>query len=320
MDPADPKMLYAADVSAPAHRLGLQRRRPGLAASTRAWTPAARGASSQPACPRATPAASASTSIARTPTSSTPASRTKRRRRVSLRGQRRKLDQDEQPQSAADVLQPDPHRSQRAAAHLRATASTVSRLRRRRQDVPQRRIRGRPLGSSRDVDQPAQFAAHHRRQRRRRVGAATIARRRGNTSTTTRSASSTTWTWTCSSRITSTAACRTTRRGAARARCASAGHRQRTLVPDALVRRDVHRRRSVRRELRLHQLPERPHRPLRPQDRRAQEHHAAGRSGTAAARAGTGRHRSWCRLTMARRSTPVATRFSNPPTEDSTGP
>ena len=61
------------------------------------------------------------------------------------------------------------------------------------------------------------------------------------------------------------------------------GHRQRALVSDALVRRHVHRRRSARPQHHLYQLPERPHRPLRPQDRRAQVDHAAGRSGPAAA-------------------------------------
>ena len=40
-------------------------------------------------------------------------------RGVSLGGQRRELDEDEQPQSAADVFQPDPRRSQRATAGLR---------------------------------------------------------------------------------------------------------------------------------------------------------------------------------------------------------
>ena len=76
------------------------------------------------------------------------------KRHLSLRRRRPDVAEDVERQSAADVLQPDPHRSDQRPAHLRARRAAAH-LRRRRQDV--HRERRAALGSSRDVDQPGEL-------------------------------------------------------------------------------------------------------------------------------------------------------------------
>ena len=90
-----------------------------------------------------------------------------RERRLPHRRRRRDLAQAERGQPAADVLQPDPHRSADRLADLRPRGA-AARLRRRRPHLPRRRRRPDPRRLPRDVDQPAQPPAPDPRRRRRR--------------------------------------------------------------------------------------------------------------------------------------------------------
>ena len=165
------------------------------------------------------------------------------KRHLSLGRRRPDVAEDVEHQSAADVLQPDPHRSEQRLAHLRARRAD-SHLRRRRQDLHrERRAAFRP---SRDVDQPEELEPHHRRQRRRHRHQLRQGRELGSASTTWTSGSSTTSPTTWRRPTTSAAACRTTTPGAGRARCAAApasptttGSRSRAATAS--------RRRSIRR-------------------------------------------------------------------------
>ena len=155
------------------------------------------------------------------------------------------MDQGQQPQSAADVLQPDPRRSERLAAHLRPRRQPAH-LGRRRQDVPRGRIDGSAPRPPRVLDQSRELAARDRRQRRRRVGEPrslalvgapeqlsdrpVLQRRRRHAAAV--------------PHLRRHAGQRVVGRPQLGAR--PPGHRQRALVSDAVVRRHVHRRRSAR--------------------------------------------------------------------------
>ena len=123
-------------------------------------------------------------------------------------------------QPAADVLQPDPHRSE-IDARIYVLGVQISHLGRRRQDVHRQRRRCIAI-TTRCGSIPNNPEPHHRRHRRRRRHQLRSRARPGKASTTWTSGSSTTSPTTWRRPTTSTAACRTTTRGADRARCAAA--------------------------------------------------------------------------------------------------
>ena len=120
-DPSNNKVLYAATYQRRRATWGFNGGGPGSAIykseRRRPHLDQARPTASR----RASSAASAWTSIARTRTSSTRASKHRRpERHLSIGRRRTELAEDVERQSAADVLQPDPHRSDQRSAHLRA--------------------------------------------------------------------------------------------------------------------------------------------------------------------------------------------------------
>ena len=143
-----------------------------------------------------------------------------RERRLSLRRRRRDLAEDERHQSAADVLQPDPHRSADRLAHLRArrrsctspttaarpsatTAPSAS------TSITTRCGSTRPIRNHMMIGNDGGVSISLRSRATPGSGCPTSSPRRPTTSSST-----------CRRRITSAPACRTTTPGAARARCA----------------------------------------------------------------------------------------------------
>ena len=142
-----------------------------------------------------------------------------RERRLPHRRRRRHLAQAEQRQPAADVLQPDPRRSADRLAHLRASACSST-------------SPTTAAAPSATTAPRASTSTHHAMWINPAnprhiilgndggVASPTIARRPGYSCPTWCWPRPITWPTTCSRRITSAPACRTTTPGAARARCA----------------------------------------------------------------------------------------------------
>ena len=141
IDPQDPADAVRGDLSAAAQGMGIQRRRAGqrhlpLARRRRDMDEAhertacrRQGAHRPRHLPRAIRASSTRVVEARGP----------RRRRLPQRRRRRHVGGVVVAQSAADVLQPDPHRSEGPQPRLPARLEPrLLHLRRRRQDVPRR--------------------------------------------------------------------------------------------------------------------------------------------------------------------------------------
>ena len=300
-------------LSAPPRDLGLQRRRPRQRDPQDRATPAARGRKLTNGIPSG-PLGRIGMDVYRANPNIVYAriEHADRKRHLSLGRCRAELAEDVERQPAADVLQPDPHRSHQRPPHLRARRAD-SHLGRRREDV--HRERGAALRSSRDVDQPGQPESHHRRQRRRRrhqLGQRQeLGRDLQHGSRAVPTTSATTW----RRPTTCAAACRTTTPGAGRARCAAAtasstttGSRFRAATASRRVIDPNDPRHDLRR------IAGRQHRPRRSAHQRAQDDPAAARIAASRLCAGTGTRRFTSRRTARRRSTSARTRCSSRPT------
>ena len=269
MDPSNNKVLYAATYQRRRATWGFNGGGPGSAMwKSHRCRPHLDEADQRRARPGRS-AASAWTSIAPTQHRLRAHRAREGERRLPLGRCRPDVAEDVGRQSAADVLQPDPHRSDERLAHLRARRRPPH-LRRRRQDVL-------PAASAMHDDHHAMWINpnnpnHIIDGNDGGVGISYDKRARpSRASTTWTSGSSTTSPTTCRRRTTSAAACRTTTPGAARARCA-AGRASATTTGVSIQGGDgfeaqIDPKRSAHR---LRRVAGRQHRPHRSRHQRAQ--------------------------------------------------